>query len=201
MTTQPNLRAVAPSDYPRLLAWRNSPEVASHMYTDHSVTEAEHARWCAGAFTDPARRYWIVELDGKPVGLANLADIDPRAGRCSWAFYLADPAVRGRGLGIWIEHAVLAHVFDVLGLRKLWCEVLLDNDKVWRMHESVGFRREAYFRAHVVKSGVPRDAIGLGILAEEWANVREALAERVRAKGLEPACAPSLVITSIAPAA
>ncbi len=192
MTTQAKLRAVRGEDHARLLDWRNSPQVSAHMYTEHTITESEHARWCARALTDPARRYWIVAYDERPVGLANIADIDRRAGRCAWAFYLADPAVRGKGLGVWTEYAVLSHVFDVLGMRKLWCEVLLDNDTVWRMHESVGFRREAYFRAHVVKAGVPRDAIGLGMLAEEWATAREALAERVRAKGLEPVCAPSV---------
>ena len=45
------------------------------MYTDHRITDAEHARWFAGAMSDETKRYWIIELDGEPVGLANLYDI------------------------------------------------------------------------------------------------------------------------------
>ena len=37
------LRPLMPGDKDRLLVWRNSPEVAAYMYTDHRITAAEHA--------------------------------------------------------------------------------------------------------------------------------------------------------------
>jgi UDP-4-amino-4,6-dideoxy-N-acetyl-beta-L-altrosamine N-acetyltransferase len=171
------LRRLAEADGARVLHWRNSPEVARYMYSDHVIGGEEHARWLAAALSRDDRRYWIVELDGAPVGLANLARIDRAAGRCEWAFYLADPAVRGRGVGAAVELLVLGHVFDDLQLNKLWCEVLADNVSVIRLHERFGFKREALFREHVFKEGVPRDVVGLGLLRREWlagAGVRAA---------------------------
>ena len=119
------LRRLAVSDGPRVLTWRNAPEVAAFMYTDHPIYEAEHARWLEGALTRQDRCYWTIEMDGAPVGLANIADIDLAARRCAWAYYLADPATRGRGVGALVEYAVIQHVFGALKLNKLWCEVLL----------------------------------------------------------------------------
>jgi len=168
-----------------MLAWRNQPEVARWMYSDHLITEDEHRRFMDTALSDPARRYWIIEMDGAPVGLANLADISPTHRKASWAYYLADPATRGQGVGAFVEVFVLDYVFRELGLNKLCCEVLVENEAVWKMHEGFGFTREALFRAHVWKGGAPRDVVGLGILAEDWARARPASVARLRERGFE----------------
>jgi len=177
------LRDVTEGDRRRLLDWRNSPEVAAYMYSDHVISGAEHDRWFDGIAGDPTRKYWIIEADDHPVGLANIVDIDRRNGRCAWAYYLADPAVRGLGVGSYVEFWMLEHVFGDLGLEKLWCEVLASNEAVWQLHLRYGFQREALFRRHVIKGGEPMDVIGLGILAEEWRARRDDMADRLRAKG------------------
>ena len=178
-----NLRPITPADSDRLYAWRNSPEVSAYMYTDHAISPEEHGRWFASAFAAKDRTYWIIEDDGAPVGLANLAGIDPARRRCEWAYYLGEASVRGRGVGAAVEFIVLSHVFGDLGLHKLWCEVLIDNEPVWRLHESFGFQREALYRDHVFKAGRFQDVVGLGLLDSDWARVREACAERLAQKG------------------
>jgi len=184
------LRLLTPDDSARVLAWRNSPEVSAYMYSDHQIGQAEHDRWFAGALTASDRRYWIIEADGQPVGLANLARIDPAAKRCDWAYYLGEASTRGQGLGSRIEYIVLRHVFDALGLNKLWCEVLLENEGVWKLHESFGFTREALYRQHVVKDGRFQDVVGLGMLASDWQAARPAIEARLRAKGHDPDTLP-----------
>jgi UDP-4-amino-4,6-dideoxy-N-acetyl-beta-L-altrosamine N-acetyltransferase len=184
------LRLITPEDSARLLAWRNSPEVAAYMYADHAISQAEHARWFEGALVAPDRRYWIIEADGAPVGLASLARIDPAARRCEWAYYLGEPAARGQGLGARIEYLVLRYVFETLGFNKLWCEVLVDNEAVWKLHQSFGFVREALFREHVFKGGRFQDVVGLGMLKREWAAAKPAIEARLREKGWDPETMP-----------
>ena len=184
------LRLLAPDDSARVLAWRNSPEVAAYMYSDHQIGQVEHDRWFEGALTATDRRYWIIEADAEPVGLANLARIDPAAQRCEWAYYLGEPSTRGRGLGSRIEYTVLRHVFEALGLNKLWCEVLLDNEAVWKLHESFGFVREALYRQHVFKDGRFQDVVGLGMLRSDWQSARPAIEARLHAKGHDPDALP-----------
>ncbi len=181
--TEVRLRDVLEGDRERLLTWRNSPEVAAYMYSDHEISRAEHDRWFDTALKDPRRRYWIIEANGEPVGLANLADIDRVNGRCAWAYYLASPSVRGLGVGSFVEFWMIEHVFRAEGLNKLWCEVLVSNEGVWKLHETYGFVREALFRQHVVKNGVHADVVGLGLLASDWVERRPAMAQRLRDKG------------------
>jgi UDP-4-amino-4,6-dideoxy-N-acetyl-beta-L-altrosamine N-acetyltransferase len=173
------LRLVEPADSARLLAWRNSPEVSAHMYTDHTIRQAEHDRWFADATAAPDRRYWIIEAEGEAVGLANLARIDRAASRCEWAYYLGEPSTRGKGLGALVEYLVLGYVFETLWLNKLWCEVLVENAAVVKLHESFGFTREALFRDHVVKNGRFQDVVGLGLLRREWPAAKAAIEARL----------------------
>ena len=177
------LRPATAADSERLFHWRNLPEVAMWMYSDHVITADEHARWIATALPNPTRRYWIIEMDGTPVGLANLVDIDLANRKASWAYYLADPAVRGKGVGAFVEVWVIDRVFRELQLNKLCCEVLIENEAVWKMHEGFGFVREALYRDHVWKGGKPRDVVGLGLLARDWESVRGESVGRLRARG------------------
>ena len=69
------LRTPVTADRDRLREWRNLPEISRWMYSDHAISAEEHARWFEAALKDPRRCYWIIEVDGAPVGLANLYDI------------------------------------------------------------------------------------------------------------------------------
>jgi UDP-4-amino-4,6-dideoxy-N-acetyl-beta-L-altrosamine N-acetyltransferase len=177
---------MTPADGPQVLAWRNSEAVAAFMYTDHRIGADEHARWLAAALAAGDRRYWIVELDGAPVGVANLAGIDRANRRTAWAFYLGEPSARGRGVGAVVEAAVLEYAFNSLDLHKIWCEVLVENAAVLRLHERFGFRREALFRDHVLKGGRMQDVVGLGLLRGEWDAIRRDRIAELEARGLEP---------------
>ena len=177
------LRPATAADSERLLQWRNLPDVARWMYSDHLITPDEHARWIVAALTDPTRRYWIVEMDGAPVGMAGLVDISQQNRKATLVHYLADPATRGEGLGAFIEVWLLDQTFRELKLNKLCCEVLAVNERARTMHEGFGFTREAYYRAHVWKAGAPCDVVGLAILADEWTTARPAAIARLQARG------------------
>jgi len=187
MAPRVTLRDLNGADSARLLAWRNTPEVAAFMYSDHPITQTEHDRWFAGIAGDSRRAYWIIEVDGAPAGLANLADIDSANRRCAWAYYLAEPAVRGMGVGSFVEFWMIEHVFSVLGLEKLWCEVLASNEPVLRLHARFGFIEEARLRRHIYKVGQPHDVLGMGLLKEDWEAVRPAIVERLQTAGFAAA--------------
>jgi UDP-4-amino-4,6-dideoxy-N-acetyl-beta-L-altrosamine N-acetyltransferase len=171
------LRPLALEDSRQVLTWRNLPEVSAYMYSDHPINDVEHARWFGGAMGDPTKRYWIIELEGTPVGVANLYDISVDHRRAYWAFYLADSRVRGRGVGSATERFVMRFAFEDLGLDKLCCEVLATNEGVVKMHERYGFTIDGVLRRHVIKSGERVDVVTLSLLRNEWQSGRWSGAE------------------------
>lgn len=178
------LRDVSDQDREMLLRWRNLPEVSRYMYSDHTITPEEHNRWFANLAKDSSRRDWIIMLDDEPVGLANLVDINTEASRCYWAFYLSSDSTRGRGVGSWVEYQILKVVFEDLALNKLCCEVFASNVAVVSMHEGFGFRREAMYREHLWRDGLPVDVIGLAMLRSDWELCRSGIEARLRRKDL-----------------
>jgi len=172
------LREVGPGDREQLRAWRNSPEVARHMYTDHVISEAEHAAWFARMMDDPSSRYWIVVADGRDLGAVNLAQIGPGNGTASWGFYLTEtPPPPGRGAGVYALYRLADEAFGGLGLERLWAEVLASNRRSIGVHEILGFRREGVLRQHVVKDGTREEVVRMGLMRAEWEEARP----RVRA--------------------
>jgi UDP-4-amino-4,6-dideoxy-N-acetyl-beta-L-altrosamine N-acetyltransferase len=180
-------RRIEGPDLARIRAWRNSPDVARFMYTDHEISEAEHRAWFDKVRRDPRSSYWIIELDGHPVGLANIVDIDFARLSASWAFYIADPRTRGKGVGQYVEYCVLACVFDHWRLDTLHCQVLASNPDVAALHLGVGFREVGRLAGRVVRNGSPIDALAYSMERSAWDTTqRQRLEERIRAKGREP---------------
>jgi UDP-4-amino-4,6-dideoxy-N-acetyl-beta-L-altrosamine N-acetyltransferase len=179
-----SFRELMAADKEMIRSWRNMPEIAKYMYTDHVITSAEHDAWFQRVSKDPTCKYWIIVCDEEDVGLVNLYGIDSRNQRCYWAFYIISPNVRGKGVGTFAEYFVLKHVFDELKLNKLCCEVLDFNQGVVRMHKSFGFVEEGLFRRHILKGGQAHDIVCLGMLREEWEAGKATLTRKLQAKGL-----------------
>ena len=148
--------------------WRNSKEVSSYMYSQNQISKEQQERWFQKVSKDDSCRYWLIKYDGKFLGLASVTGIDKVLSSCYWAFYLGDTSVRGAGIGGKVEYHVLKYVFEELGLNKLRCEVFVFNDKVIKMHEKFGFRREAYYREHAQIDDEFKDVVGLAMLKSEW---------------------------------
>ena len=179
-----SLRNIRPDDKDKIREWRNLPKVADYMYTDHVISPEEHAAWFARVFNDPKYKYWIIVCDGEDVGVANLYAIDQTHRRCYWAFYVVSPNVRGKGVGSFVEYAVLNYVFDELKLEKLCCEVLSFNAGVVEMHRKFGFSQEGLFRKHIFKRDEWHDIVCMAILKEEWEAQRTQQELKLRAKGI-----------------
>lgn len=153
--------------------WRNSPEVSKFMYTDHHISKEEHRKWFNRIKDDPTKSYWIIEVDNNYVGVVNLYDINMLNRRCYWGFYLADSSVRGKGVGRLVELNILTYVFESLNLNKLCGEVLSSNDIAVTIHKKYGSKIEGKFRQHVCKGGIFHDIVCIGILKEEWLDLKK----------------------------
>jgi len=178
------LRDLLEADKEKIRQWRNLPQVAKYMYTDHHISVEEHEHWFQKIVDNPRYKYWIIEHEGLDVGLVNLYDIDEKNKRCYWAFYIAEESARGKGIGSFVEYSVLNYVFENLEFHKLCCEVLGFNEPVVRMHERFGFKQEGLFREHIIKGDTIFDVVALGILADEWRLKKTEVRESLLAKGI-----------------
>ena len=176
------LRELKKKDESTLLTWRNLPEVADFMFTAHKITPEEHRKWFSGIRQDRSKRYWVIEMDSKDVGLVCLYNISEQNRRCYWACYLADPAVRGRGVGSFVEYSILNYVFFTLELNKLCGEILSSNSEVIEQQKKFGFQQEGLLREHVVKGDMILDVVVMAMLRNEWIEKKPLVESSLKAK-------------------
>lgn len=165
-------RKVQESDLEKIRLWRTNPEVTKYMYTDPLITREEQLQWFKKINSDSTKRYWVVNVDGQDVGIVCLYGIDFLNKRATWAYYIGEENIRGIGIGKNIELNILDYVFEVLLLNKLCCEVLTENEKVVKIHEKLGSKIEGVRRQHILKGEEYKDIVEMGILREEWKNIK-----------------------------
>ena len=85
------------------------------------------------------RLYFVVVVDGEPVGMQDLIGTDFSAFGTVDSFSWLSPDLRGRGLGKEMRQAVLHLAFDGLGAREANSEAFVDNHASNRVSEAVGY--------------------------------------------------------------
>lgn len=168
----------------QVLDWRNDPGVAPYMYTTEPIARDVHDAWFTRQMQGGDRQGWVIEMDGAGVGAAFISEVDDVNRRATWAFYLADPVTRGRGVGSAVEFLVLEEVFTARGLHKLCCEVLSFNAAVVTMHKKFGFEEEGVLREHYLRDGEWVDVHVLAMFDHQWAERRDGFRDKLRSRGL-----------------
>jgi UDP-4-amino-4,6-dideoxy-N-acetyl-beta-L-altrosamine N-acetyltransferase len=151
-----------------LLRWRNDPLVSAYMYSDHVIEADEHDRWFQNAIVDGVNVHRVIIYDQEPAGLSSLTRISLQSRSCVWGGYLAPEVKRSAGIGSAVLSQSLEYAFTIKALRRVTVEAFADNGRAIRLYESLGFRREGYFREFTLKGGVPKDVVSLAILQREW---------------------------------
>lgn len=179
-----SIRWLEPADEQRVLAWRNADHVRLNMYDDQPIPAVEHARWLEVTLSAADVDAFVIVVDGVDCGFAVVRVESARHGRASWAFYLGDPAMQGRGVGRAVEYLIQHHVFEHRNMAKLSCEVLAFNTAVLRMHEKLGFTREGVLREHVLRSDGRHDVHLFGMLRSDWQRLKGELAQALESRGV-----------------
>ena len=162
------LRAVERSDLPAIHAFRNDPEVEGRVYAapiPHSLVELE-AEFDAAAAKPMAERdpiVFAIEVDGAVVGRCNLFDPDTVGGTVRMGIAIARDH-QARGIGTEAVDLLVAYAFRDLGVRRVWLDVLADNEQAIASYRKSGFVEEGRMRAHYWHEGAHRDAVLMGIL-------------------------------------
>jgi RimJ/RimL family protein N-acetyltransferase len=85
------------------------------------------------------RLYFVVVVDGEPVGMQDLIGTNFAAFGTASTFSWLSPDVRGRGLGKEMRQAVLHLAFEGLGARQAVTDAFVDNHASNAVSQAVGY--------------------------------------------------------------
>lgn len=135
------------------------------LYKDDCVTIKSHQDFLS-SYERQGEYLWVIQNNKIPCGMVSVYHIDDTSKKCEWGRFIIDNAQRG--IGRIVECMILEWVFYEKFMNKLYCEVLINNNKVINLHYSFGFKLEGIYSDHVFKNGKFINAVTIAIKKEEW---------------------------------
>lgn len=174
------LRPVEPSDAPLIAACNNDPQVRVSFFT-HTPISVERQREEIANYYRPGADYIpfvICPRDtGDAIGVTAFHRVD-RVNRVAvYSIIICDPAGRGKGYAGIVTRMMLQYAFDVLGLHRVQLQTWEKNARALKTYEKCGFRHEGVLRELMHHDGEYFDFAIMGILEEEWRELKKGAAE------------------------
>ena len=149
--------------------WETQPAVTEFFSIHAGQTMEEVCQKYFDDLADPgALQFTICSAeDTVPIGRIVLADVIPGWKGEIWRIYIADPGLRGRGLGKQALLAIMRHMFESLDLQRVYLDFYTGNPAEY-LYRSVGMQEEGVLRGNCRKDGVLHDVHLMSMLRNEW---------------------------------
>jgi ribosomal-protein-alanine N-acetyltransferase len=173
-TARYRLRSLAPADASaRFLAWIADPNVMGPLNMPaRNLTQPEILAYITGF--DRKRRHLLGLFDktsAAHIGIV-IIEISEQHRLAKIAYLIGDKAYRGNGAMRECLTAVIAHVFNRLGIEKITAHVEIVNTASINVLEALGLRREGTMRGEIrsFRDGARLDQYFYGLLKSDWAG-------------------------------
>jgi L-amino acid N-acyltransferase YncA len=167
------LRAPTPDDTTALLDFFGRVPEDERTFFKEEVLDRDTVRsWLE---SERGRRGIACADDGRVIGYAAVVRLPGWSDHVAELRLVVDPAARGQGLGRTLARWALVQALDC-GLRKLFVEVVADQEGAVAMFTALGFQAEGLLRDHVRdRRGELRDLVLLAHpVDDQWSAMATA---------------------------
>ena len=157
------------SDIDIFYPWELEPAVTKFFSIRDGQTKEDVTKKYIADDTDPKAMQFTICMkpDNTPIGRIVLADIEDGWKAELWRIYIADTALRGKGLGKQAMMAMMSYCFDVLELQRLYLDHYTGNPASG-LYLSLGFQYEGVLRGNCRKNGVLYDVHLMSMMQDEY---------------------------------
>lgn len=106
--------------------WRMHPSVVRFMNNRSSFTLESHLLFAEKLKEREDVFYWLVENNGKPLGVLNIVDINNSENSCEPGIIFSPDLIK-TGISLFVVNNYKAFLFDILGFDVLYGHNYLDN--------------------------------------------------------------------------
>jgi len=158
---------------------RNQASIRSAMYTEKEIGLNEHLQWIDKLKSDKKQIVFAVfNEQNNIIGAVSVKALDILNKKADWEFYL-DKKERG-GLGAALEYNLIEHVFNVLGIEKLNCEVIETNETVVKLHKKFFFVEEGFRKENLERNGKRIGVYFFGLTKTNWLANKKKILEKYK---------------------
>lgn len=138
-----NFREHDRSDIPHRVKWLNNQKATFFAVDDpsHIVTEEEQSKWFNDYERNPAKKFFTILDNDKPIGFMGLSHIDNNEGSAEVFILIGEDEYRGKGIGKLATRYLINNAFEETNLSGLTLQVNKQNIPAIRLYESLGFQK------------------------------------------------------------
>lgn len=119
--------------------WRNSPKIQQYMEYRQEITPEMQERWFEKISNSGKDFFFIMEFEGKEVGLINIKDVDFDKKEGEPGIFIWDDDFLNCGASVRASLARNDFAWDTLKLERMVSHVLSDNKRAIRYNKMQGF--------------------------------------------------------------
>jgi diamine N-acetyltransferase len=166
-----DLRPLKIEDAEMTLKWRLSNR--ARYLQQGSTTVEQQEKWIASKLLNNNEYNFIIEVDGNPVGMISIVDINNIHKTCSIARLLIGEKefIGTKPVAYESELMLSDYIFDVLNLHKIYGDVMEDNHAMLKFRDYVGYKRDGILRDHYVSNNNYKNTFAFSILEDEYHDV------------------------------
>ena len=146
--------------------WRTSEFVSRFMLTRVSGSIQDHYAWFDIVDNDHRFSYWVIIYKEVPIGIINLAAIDPVNLKLTAGYYIGESEYLS--LGAVVLPYLYNYVFLEMKYHKIYGEVVAGNNNVLKIHMMHGYRNVGTYKDHLIVNGSFQDVMVIELLSDEW---------------------------------
>jgi len=131
------------------IRWINDERNNQFLHYDLPLEYKKTVEWFRRVKDRTDRFDGVIEVDGRPVGLIGLLNIDSRSRKAEYYITLGEHEYKGKGVATKASHLLLEYAFDELHLNRVYLYTEVENHSAQRLFERLGFRKEGLLREDV----------------------------------------------------
>lgn len=163
------LRALEVTDLDRTLGWHNDSGLYETLGTPfRPVSRQTEEAWLkkAAEWSNNSLSFAVCLVETNAhIGNTYLREIDWISRRGELHLFIGEASERQKGYGQSAVRLLVSYAFRVLGLRRIYLEVLAENSRGVQAYEKCGFRKEGCMTGHTLKNGQFKDVLIMGLNA------------------------------------
>ncbi len=168
------IRAIERRDLEKTLSWANDPEIAYYTNYIFPISMEMEIKWYERILNESTRRTFIIEnKEGVVIGLTAILNIDWQNRKAELSMLIGEKEYWGQGYGRESVRTMLNHIFNIMGINKVYGRIIDYNQGALKMDLGAGYSQEGYIKDDIYLQGEFHDRYLVGITRSEFNKQKE----------------------------
>lgn len=119
--------------------WRNDPKISQYMEYRDYITPEMQINWFK-KINNKHNYYFIIEFEGKEIGLSNLRDIDYEKGEGEGGIFIYDDEYLNSTVSFQTDLCLHDFAFEGLKLKRIIAHIMKDNKRAIQYNKMQGLK-------------------------------------------------------------